>query len=70
MGAMLVFLAALFGVIARKTLSSSIIGLSVTYAMDITYSLSWLTKVTSYLESDIICVERLLQYANDTAQVR
>jgi len=37
--------------------------LTITYALQITDTLSWLMKVTAFMEPNMVCVERVLDYA-------
>jgi len=59
---LLVFAASLFSVISRSSMGAGVVALAITYALQITDTLSWLTKVTSFLEPDMVCVERVLDY--------
>lgn len=62
-GNCIVFCAALFAVIARESLSPGIIGLSITYALQLTASLTWLVRMSSDLETNIVAVERVQEYS-------
>ncbi|ODM94820.1 Multidrug resistance-associated protein 1, partial [Orchesella cincta] len=63
-GNSLVFFAALFAVLGRETLSAGLVGLSVSYALQITSALFLLVRVTSEMETNIVAVERLKEYSN------
>ncbi|XP_021961754.1 multidrug resistance-associated protein 1 isoform X2 [Folsomia candida] len=61
-GNMIIFFAALFAVLGRDTLSSGLVGLSVSYALQITSSLYGLVRWTSEVETNIVAVERIKEY--------
>ncbi|CAI6346527.1 unnamed protein product [Macrosiphum euphorbiae] len=61
-GNFIIFFSALFSVIERDTLSPGIVGLSVSYALQITQSLNWLVLITSEIETNIVSVERIKEY--------
>ncbi|XP_041474562.1 multidrug resistance-associated protein 1-like isoform X1 [Lytechinus variegatus] len=62
-GNCIVFFAALFAVIGRNNLSSGIVGLSISYALQITQTLNWMVRMTSELETNIVSVERVKEYS-------
>ncbi|XP_066507559.1 canalicular multispecific organic anion transporter 1 [Hoplias malabaricus] len=63
LGNLVVFFAALLAVISRETLPSSMVGLSISYALNVTQTLNWLVRMTSDLETNIVAVERVSEYA-------
>ncbi|XP_028983418.1 canalicular multispecific organic anion transporter 1 [Betta splendens] len=63
LGTLVVFFAALFAVISRHSIDSSLVGLSISYALNVTQTLNWLVRMTSELETNIVAVERVSEYA-------
>ncbi|CAN9499822.1 unnamed protein product [Ophioblennius macclurei] len=61
-GNLVVFFACLFAVISRDTIDSGIVGLSISYALNVTQTLNWLVRMTSELETNIVAVERVSEY--------
>ncbi|XP_020670742.3 ATP-binding cassette sub-family C member 3 isoform X1 [Pogona vitticeps] len=62
-GNCVVFFAALFAVLSKNTLSAGLVGLSVSYALQVTMSLNWMVRMTSDLETNIVAVERVKEYS-------
>jgi ABC-type multidrug transport system fused ATPase/permease subunit len=62
-GNCIVFFSALFAVIERGNLSAGIVGLSVSYALRTTQSLTWFVRMMSDLETRIVSVERVKEYS-------
>uniref|UniRef100_UPI00398F0E09 ATP-binding cassette sub-family C member 2 n=1 Tax=Pristiophorus japonicus TaxID=55135 RepID=UPI00398F0E09 len=61
-GNLVVFFTVLFAVIARGRLDSGLVGLSISYALNVTQALNWLVRMTSELETNIVSVERVSEY--------
>ncbi|KAM9848054.1 ATP-binding cassette sub-family C member 2 [Aulostomus maculatus] len=63
LGNLVVFFSALFAVISRETLKSGLVGLSISYALNVTQTLNWLVRMTSELETNVVAVERVSEYS-------
>ncbi|XP_025086070.1 multidrug resistance-associated protein 1-like isoform X1 [Pomacea canaliculata] len=61
-GNCIIFFASLFAVLGRDHLSPGIVGLSVSYAMNVTQTLNWMVRMTCELETNIVAVERVKEY--------
>jgi ABC-type multidrug transport system fused ATPase/permease subunit len=65
-GAVVILAAAGFAVIAVATgteLNSAMVGLAMSFALTITTSLNWIVRQTVEVETNIVSVERVLEYA-------
>lgn len=66
-GSVIIFAAATFAIISVTTgsgLSAGMVGLAMSYALQITQSLNWIVRQTVEVETNIVSVERVLEYAN------
>ncbi|KAL5473787.1 hypothetical protein EMCRGX_G028343 [Ephydatia muelleri] len=69
-GNLVIFFTALFAVIQinyrsqlETHINSGLVGLAISYALQITQCLGWLVRMTSQLESNIVAVERISEYS-------
>ncbi|OJD26430.1 hypothetical protein ACJ73_02192 [Blastomyces percursus] len=66
-GSVIILAAASFPILSVATGSKSsagMVGLSMSYALQITQSLNWIVRQTVEVETNIVSVERVLEYAN------
>ncbi|KFW88590.1 Multidrug resistance-associated protein 1, partial [Phalacrocorax carbo] len=63
LGNLMVFFAALFVVLAGNTVSSSTVGLSISYALNIIQSLNFWVRKVCEIETNSVSVERVCEYA-------
>lgn len=61
-GNLIILFAALFAVLDRDSTNEGTVGLSVSYALQITQTLNWLVRMTSDVETNIVAVERIKEY--------
>ncbi|CAM1314159.1 ABCC3 (predicted) [Pycnogonum litorale] len=59
---------ALFAVYSREMIDAGTVGLTVSYAMNLTAELLWVVRNASDLEINMVSVERILEYCNLTAE--
>ncbi|KAK5459740.1 ATP-binding cassette glutathione S-conjugate transporter ycf1 [Exophiala xenobiotica] len=67
LGSVIILAAAIFAIISVTTgggLSAGMVGLAMSYALQITQSLNWIVRQTVEVETNIVSVERVLEYAN------
>ncbi|XP_065826757.1 multidrug resistance-associated protein 1-like [Oscarella lobularis] len=64
-GNCIILFAALFAVIERNDshVSAGLVGLSISYSLQITQTLNWMVRMTSQLEANIVSVERVKEYS-------
>lgn len=66
LGSIIIFSAAGFAVISvasGSNLTAGLVGLAMSYALNITQSLNWIVRQTVEVETNIVSVERVLEYA-------
>ncbi|XP_049501524.1 ATP-binding cassette sub-family C member 2 [Panthera uncia] len=61
-GNLIVFFASMMMVIYRDTLSGDTVGFVLSNALNITQTLTWLVRMTSEVETNIVAVERINEY--------
>nr|CAD7413218.1 unnamed protein product [Timema poppensis] len=61
-GGLIVFFAALFSVLGRETMNPGLVGLSVSYALQVTMTLNLIVRTASEIETNIVAVERIKEY--------
>ncbi|XP_071665798.1 multidrug resistance-associated protein 1-like isoform X4 [Patagioenas fasciata] len=64
LGNLMMFFAALFVVLAGNTVSSSTVGLSILYALNIIQSLNFWVRKACEIETNAVSIERVCEYAN------
>ncbi|CAM4454161.1 multidrug resistance-associated protein 1-like isoform X1 [Lepidochelys kempii] len=62
LGNLMVFFAALFAVLAGNTINSSTVGLSISYALNITQSLNFWVRKACEIETNGVSIERVCEY--------
>ncbi|KAM6095061.1 multidrug resistance-associated protein 1-like isoform 3-T3 [Chlamydotis macqueenii] len=63
LGNLMVFFAALFVVLSGNTVSSSTVGLSISYALNIIQSLNFWVRKACEIETNAVSIERVCEYA-------
>ncbi|RAH75359.1 ATP-binding cassette glutathione S-conjugate transporter YCF1 [Aspergillus aculeatinus CBS 121060] len=66
-GSVIILTAASLSIVSVSTgskLSAGMVGLAMSYALQITQSLNWIVRQTVEVETNIVSVERVLEYAN------
>lgn len=61
-GNLIILFAALFAVLGGQS-NPGLVGLSVSYALQVTQTLNWLVRMSSDIETNIVAVERIKEYA-------
>jgi len=62
-GNLIIFAAAILAVMGRDSLTPGLVGLSISYALQVTQTLNWLVRMSSEVETNIVAVERLNEYS-------
>lgn len=57
--------AAVFSVLSKGSLGAGLAGLTISYSISITQTLSWMVRMTSDLETHIVSVERIIEYTKN-----
>ena len=63
LGSIIVLAASLFVVLSRNSLNSSMVGLSLSYALNITQDITWLVRCFCELQNELVGVERVKEYS-------
>ncbi|XP_040836568.1 multidrug resistance-associated protein 1-like isoform X1 [Ochotona curzoniae] len=63
-GNLMVFFAALLAMLADNSIDSAIVGLSISYALNITHSLNFWVRKACEIETNAVSIERVCEYAN------
>uniref|UniRef100_A0A8C0TW70 ATP binding cassette subfamily C member 6 n=1 Tax=Canis lupus familiaris TaxID=9615 RepID=A0A8C0TW70_CANLF len=64
LGNLMVFFAALLAVLAGNSIDSAIVGLSISYALNITQSLNFWVRKACEIETNAVSIERVCEYEN------
>lgn len=67
-GNVVILFAALFAVLARDVMDPGLVGLSLSYALTVTQSLSYLVTMISEVETNMVGVERIKEYQEITEE--
>ncbi|OBA20261.1 hypothetical protein METBIDRAFT_44026 [Metschnikowia bicuspidata var. bicuspidata NRRL YB-4993] len=70
LGSIIILAASGLAILSLKsgTISAGLIGLSVSYSLQITQSLNWIVRMTVEVETNIVSVERILEYSRLTPE--
>lgn len=63
-GSFVVLFASLFAVLARDTIDEASVGLSITYALQISSLMNFFVRMTTEVETNIVAVERVEEYSD------
>lgn len=61
-GAFVVLFASLFAVLARDSISNAIVGLSISYALQISQTMGFFIRMIAEVETNIVAIERIEEY--------
>ncbi|KAG1691094.1 Multidrug resistance-associated protein 1 [Nymphon striatum] len=70
LGNLIILFSALFAVLSKGTINAGAVGLSVSYAITVSAELNWLIRMSSELETNMVSVERILEYSDIEEEVR
>nr|AHK05642.1 ATP-binding cassette transporter sub-family C member 1 isoform X4 [Tigriopus japonicus] len=68
LGNVVILFASLFAVLGKDVMNPGVVGLSLSYAMQITGSLNFLIRLVSQIENNMVSVERIQEYEMDVDQ--
>ncbi|GJJ72924.1 ATP-binding cassette, subfamily C (CFTR/MRP), member 1 [Entomortierella parvispora] len=63
LGSIIVLAASLFSVFSRNSLNASMVGLSLSYALNITQDITWMVRCFCELQNELVGVERVKEYS-------
>ncbi|XP_059614039.1 multidrug resistance-associated protein 1-like [Phlebotomus argentipes] len=63
-GSFVILFACLFAVLGREDIDASLVGLSVTYALQTTQVLNFMVRMTAEVETNIVAIERMEEYSH------
>ena len=63
-GSFLVFFAALFAVLSRESITEAVVGLSISYALQISQTMGFFVRTSAEVETNIVAVERVEEYSD------
>jgi ABC-type multidrug transport system fused ATPase/permease subunit len=69
LGNCIIFLSAIFAVVSRGSLSPGIAGLAISYSLNITGVLGMFVRSATDLETNIVSIERCLEYTEIPIEV-
>ena len=69
-GNLVLMFAALFAVLSRGTINPGSVGLSLSYALNVTGTLNMLVRQSSEVETNMVSVERIREYQEITEEAR
>ncbi|KAG0032210.1 hypothetical protein BGZ81_011465 [Podila clonocystis] len=64
LGSIIVLASAMFAVMSRNTLSASVTGMSLSYALNITQDITWMVRCYCELQNNLVSVERVKEYSD------
>ncbi len=62
LSAFIIFAAIITAVVGRNSLSAGIVGLSISYALQVTDNLNWMVRQLTEIETNAVAVERIKEY--------